>query len=89
MDYYQERPLTVTPEMQKILSKPGPLSVDAGGQRLRELYREGELTSFSISTFLDTSLGRQKVSTFPLINFHTSDTQCIVECWTASVSTLR
>ncbi|KAK2465504.1 hypothetical protein APHAL10511_002396 [Amanita phalloides] len=36
--------LVVSPEMTKILSQPGFLSIAEGGQRLRELYRKNSET---------------------------------------------
>lgn len=33
--------LTVTSEMQSLISKPGYLSIRQGGQKLRELYSHG------------------------------------------------
>jgi len=33
---------SVSPEMLRIVGKPGYLSIEAGGQRLRDLYQERE-----------------------------------------------
>lgn len=52
MEPYQQRPLMVTPEMRRILNKAGPLTSKGGGQKLRELYREGQHVVLSLSPSL-------------------------------------